>query len=364
MAGLVPWTMPSSRIRRWLRHASVMITVALLVGGAGARTPSAAALRPESVPPSVVLAALDGPDSVRSVDIVPESATLGRGEAAGAVVDDFEGHPVGTGGERMSGWTPRWLPSGDDFAIADVTGPDGVRIRVVEGRFESSDYHLLSFDAADGFGADVDLRALVHVTSLDDIGVHVMTRAVGHIDDGTHGFVGLDLYEGDLRLHRTTNGSFNATTTPYSFSADSWHHMRLRVEGNLARAKAWPHGADEPGSWSVERDVSDHDAGDWSGVGGWDQNTGGYHHIATFRAMDLDGAAADGAEVQLEARVDAAEGASSAVTWSSSDPDVVAVDGAGLVTARGPGVAVVTATSVHDPTQSGSSTITVRDEEP
>jgi uncharacterized protein YjdB len=52
-------------------------------------------------------------------------------------------------------------------------------------------------------------------------------------------------------------------------------------------------------------------------------------------------------------------GVSTAVTWSTSNPQVASVNGSGVVTAVGKGTATITATSVADPTKSAGATINV-----
>lgn len=52
-------------------------------------------------------------------------------------------------------------------------------------------------------------------------------------------------------------------------------------------------------------------------------------------------------------------GASTAVVWSSSDTSKASVDGSGNVTLNATGTAIITATSVYDPTKSGKLTITI-----
>ncbi|HJU75911.1 MAG TPA: Ig-like domain-containing protein [Gemmatimonadaceae bacterium] len=61
-----------------------------------------------------------------------------------------------------------------------------------------------------------------------------------------------------------------------------------------------------------------------------------------------------GTTAQLAANVSVSGGASTAVTWSSSAPGVATVNASGLVTAVAPGNVTITATSVFDPTKSGS----------
>lgn len=64
--------------------------------------------------------------------------------------------------------------------------------------------------------------------------------------------------------------------------------------------------------------------------------------------------------VTLDVDVDVEAGTSQAVTWSTSEPSIVTVDG-GLVVAVAAGAsATITATSVVDPSQSDSITVTVR----
>lgn len=62
----------------------------------------------------------------------------------------------------------------------------------------------------------------------------------------------------------------------------------------------------------------------------------------------------------LSALVDAINGAGTSVTWSSESPSLASVSSSGLVTAVATGTAVVRATSVADPSKSGSATITVQ----
>ncbi len=62
---------------------------------------------------------------------------------------------------------------------------------------------------------------------------------------------------------------------------------------------------------------------------------------------------------QLSAAVTIDNGLSTAVVWSTSDPSVATVSGTGQVTGIVPGIAVITATSVGDPTRSGLSVVTV-----
>ena len=62
---------------------------------------------------------------------------------------------------------------------------------------------------------------------------------------------------------------------------------------------------------------------------------------------------------QLNASVTIDNGLSTAVVWSTSDASVATVSGTGQVTGIIPGVAVVTATSVGDPTRAGTSVVTV-----
>lgn len=66
---------------------------------------------------------------------------------------------------------------------------------------------------------------------------------------------------------------------------------------------------------------------------------------------------------QLTGTVLPADAANKAITWSSSNPNVVTVDQNGLVTAVGIGTASITVTSVADNTKSASASVTVTDAE-
>jgi uncharacterized protein YjdB len=66
-----------------------------------------------------------------------------------------------------------------------------------------------------------------------------------------------------------------------------------------------------------------------------------------------------GTSAQLTATVVVAGGASTAVTWTSSAPEIATVSPSGLVSAVAPGNATITATSVVDPTKQGSATVRI-----
>ncbi len=64
-------------------------------------------------------------------------------------------------------------------------------------------------------------------------------------------------------------------------------------------------------------------------------------------------------QATLTASVTLEPGLSTAVNWTTSDPSVAAVSAAGIVTGYDIGVAVITATSLADPTKSGTSVVSV-----
>lgn len=66
-----------------------------------------------------------------------------------------------------------------------------------------------------------------------------------------------------------------------------------------------------------------------------------------------------GATVQMQAAVTGDAGVNTAVTWSSATPAVATVSSTGVVTGVSVGSAVIRATSVADPTKSGTSTVSV-----
>ena len=66
-----------------------------------------------------------------------------------------------------------------------------------------------------------------------------------------------------------------------------------------------------------------------------------------------------GERVQLTAVVTAVGGANESVTWSSSNESRATVDANGLVTGVSSGLVIITATSVFDNTEIGTSTINV-----
>lgn len=67
----------------------------------------------------------------------------------------------------------------------------------------------------------------------------------------------------------------------------------------------------------------------------------------------------EGETVKLSANVQADDGASTAVTWASSNSSVASVDGSGNVTGQSTGTATITATSNADASKSGAAEVTV-----
>lgn len=72
------------------------------------------------------------------------------------------------------------------------------------------------------------------------------------------------------------------------------------------------------------------------------------------------GSAAEGETVQLTAAIAPAGAQDKRIVWTSADPNSVSVDANGLCTVLvdAAGAVVITATSVDDPTKSGTATVT------
>ena len=100
-----------------------------------------------------------------------------------------------------------------------------------------------------------------------------------------------------------------------------------------------------------------------SGCGGGGSDGPGIVNAPTVVSVTVTPGSVDpldiGQTIQLTAVVQVQNGASQAVTWSSSAPTIASVNGNGLVTAVANGQATITATSIQNSARSGSVTITV-----
>lgn len=182
--------------------------------------------------------------------------------------DDFEANTAGT---HPAGWTDRWMPGADFVEVLATDGQDDAS-KVLSLDASTAEYHLISMDAADALTnvADVDILALVGIPdSGGSLSAQLIARGSGDIGGGTESMYAVDLEGFDsIRLIRLVNGTWTNSTAAYATTAGTWHWLRLRVEGNTQKAKAWPFGQAEPGTWHHENTWTDLTGG-WVGVGSW-----------------------------------------------------------------------------------------------
>jgi hypothetical protein len=83
----------------------------------------------------------------------------------------------------------------------------------------------------------------------------------GYILDFVSGAVALRKYDG------TGTAVTLDDTAGFSWQADTWYHARLRLEGDLIRAKVWPGSPlDEPALWALSAQDTEFAEG-YAGIG-------------------------------------------------------------------------------------------------
>ena len=105
-----------------------------------------------------------------------------------------------------------------------------------------------------------------------------------------------------------------------------------------------------------------------SGNYGWDPTDpdpenpyrNGWTHVSSVKLNKTSGTLKTGETLQLRATISPSDAMDDSVTWSSSNKDVATVSSNGLVTAKGPGTAVITVKS-NDGGKTATCTITVEE---
>jgi hypothetical protein len=142
---------------------------------------------------------------------------------------------------------PGWINAvAGHFAVASLDGqkvlqkaPDATIFKRVRAFIGPVDWSNYTFEA--------DVRATTRRRQMSDIGITAQRYTLALYGNAQQ----LKLEPWEPEVKRTV-------TMPFEWKADTWYHLKLRVE-NLAngqvraRGKAWPTGQPEPAAWTIDK---------------------------------------------------------------------------------------------------------------
>lgn len=181
---------------------------------------------------------------------------------------DFSSYTVGS---APTGWTSRWTTANSTWAIRSKAG--SLSGKTLEHTGTAAGSHLLTLDSidADANRANTEILARFRTTDVTTTKtIRLFLRASGAAGAEAGYFIDLPSSAGSsvalsMYLAGTT---YTATTAAFTFVANTWYYVRLRMNGVNASIRVWDASVAEPGTWlTTATDGSITTAG-WVGVGG------------------------------------------------------------------------------------------------
>ncbi len=160
-------------------------------------------------------------------------------------------------GSQPAGWSQWWDPT-SHFRVVDDPAAQGGKVLEWSATGQSRDRWGLALDSLDVEDQEVytefRVRSLGGGTSVYYMGTAAV-RVSGTASD-EHGYALFMVDNSGTRsvaLSTWTAGGYTQLgQASLSWEADTWYSIRLRAEGSAIRARVWPRGTAEPGSWLVE----------------------------------------------------------------------------------------------------------------
>jgi outer membrane protein assembly factor BamB len=184
-------------------------------------------------------------DPVEQAGTIKATAGAISGEARARVVhplpwtETFEQYQDGA---VPAGWVNA---TAGKFTVTTLDGqkvlqkaPDNTIFKRLRAYIGPTDWSNYTFEA--------DVRATTRRRQMSDIGITAQRYS-------------LVLYGNaqQLKLEPWEPETQRTVTVPFAWKADTWYHLKLRVEntpaGVRARAKAWPTGEAEPAAWMIDK---------------------------------------------------------------------------------------------------------------
>lgn len=228
--------------------------------------------------------------ALRATATVTATATPPTDPIGGAAVlaeDSFTRFSTGWGAAEVGGlWSHDFTYGSDATGSASVDGQRGnLTFTMGSGPF------MVVCAVGPGSSGDYDVAATVRVSQA--AGAQVMV--VGRVVDATH-FYAAGIYPGQnsFTMSKYVNGvptvlGAAAGPTP-AFQANRLYKIRFQLRGTTLRARWWPAGNPEPGSWAVTVLDSTHVTGQIGVASALDQNAPqptGYYLFDDFVAVPL-----------------------------------------------------------------------------
>ena len=170
-----------------------------------------------------------------------------------------------TAGAQPSGWTRRWVTSGNTWVVTAAAAMDGTSNALTHSN-TSNARRAISWDTLDSVSADIEIvyRWKSTSTSCDS---RVMLRGTGTAG-AENGYV-LGCVNGIIRTAKYTSGSSITigADAAFSFATNTWYWTRCRVNGSALSVKQWADGSAEPGTWQIDsRSDTSVTAAGWNGL--------------------------------------------------------------------------------------------------
>jgi len=225
--------------------------------------------------------------------------------SSGAIQTDFS--EVSPGAGVPAAWTERWQIDSGSYSVVNSTifpGRQDLLVRTnAEGR------RLITYDAADTMGADVEMLMLFS-DPVNEGSIHtdirLFARASGTLGSESGYFFTTNNHQRQVNIYKYVNGVLTPLVgskemIPFNNTEPWW--VRFRVQGTLLTAKIWPYGSVEPPEWQLSANDSEITAAGLQGIGAYYI---GDHIFHEFTVTELPGEATPVNGFGIEAIIPAA----------------------------------------------------------
>lgn len=184
-------------------------------------------------------------------------------EIGGIVEDDYSSYADISELLSSSNWEVPATRSSTGLSVQEATTPTnhiGSKYLVYEHQDEETPLGLLWSTV----GAVTDIEIIYLSQTNNGTGdINLFLRAQD-LDDPIHNCYVAQANKNinSLRIWKFVNGSFTVIIEiSKSFSINTWYWLRVRIEGNTIKVKAWEYGTSEPVAWEGEETDSEFSSG-------------------------------------------------------------------------------------------------------
>jgi hypothetical protein len=182
---------------------------------------------------------------------------------------EFSELPNGSG--VPAGWTERWATGVTAYTVQDSVVFSGLKELKVTAT--TADRRLLTFDAADNLGTDVDLLMLFRDPvneGANHTDIRLQARSGGgYGGENSYFFTTLN-NQSKVAIYKYVNGVLTVlSVADIAFNTTDRWWVRFRVEEESLKAKIWPYGSVEPSGWQLSAVDLDIPNVGWQGIGNY-----------------------------------------------------------------------------------------------